>query len=123
MEIKMNLNQTFNGFKLDATAIKLQSMDSSNIRLPYTGNLPVDADSAYIAFKMVPAQAKAVLVCKCAGKDKRFPLEYTATEIKQVLDAFFFARDGGTRFNNGLDRYWLGLWTAHYIDWKRTEAV
>ena len=119
----MNMDKTHNGFELDVSAIKLQSMDSSNIRLPYTGNLPVVADSAYISLIMMPIQARAVLVCKCGGKDKRFVLKYTADEIKELLDKFFFTDKGGTRFDNGLDQYWLGTWTAHYVDWKRTEAA
>lgn len=123
MKVKMNLDQTHNGFELDSTAITLQSIDSRNIQLPYAGPLPVDADSAYIFFHLVPTQAKAVLVCKSGGKDRRFVLEYTAAEIKELLNKFFFADDGGTRFDNGLDKYWLGMWTAHYIDWKRTEAA
>lgn len=123
MEIKMNIDKLHNGFQLDTSAIKLQSLDSSNVRLPYTGPLPVEADSAYIALNMMPTQAKAVLVCKCGGKDKRFVLGYTVAEVKGLLGKFFFTDKGGTRFDNGLDRYWLGLWTAHYIDWTRTEAV
>lgn len=125
MKIKMHMDQTSNGFELDSTAIKLQSIDRSNIKLPYAGQLPdgVSADSAYIAFNMMPVQAKAVLVCKCGGKDKRFALDYTAAEVKELLDKFFFTDKGGTRFDTGLDLYWQGLWTAHYIDWKRTEAA
>lgn len=125
MKIKMHMDQTSNGFELDSTAIKLQSIDRSNIKLPYTGQLPdgVSADSAYIHFHMMPTQAKAVLVCRSAGKDKRFALDYTAAEVKELLDKFFFKDGGGTRFDTGLDLYWQGLWTAHYIDWKRVEAA
>lgn len=123
MEIKMNMNKAYNGFELDTSAIKLQSLDSDNIRLPYTGPLPVAADSSYVALMMMPMQARAVLVCKCGDKDKRFVLAYTTAEIKALLDKFFFTDKGGTRFDNGLDRYWLGAWTSHYIDWKRVEAA
>lgn len=124
MKIKMNLDQTSNGFELDTTAIKLQSIDRRNVKLPYAGQLPegISADSAHITFHMMPTQAKAVLVCKDAGKSKRFVLEYTADEVKAILNRFFFAADGGPRMDNGMDLYWLGMWTAHYIDWTRTEA-
>lgn len=125
MKIKMNLEQTSNGFELDSKAIKFQSIARRNIKLPYVGQLPigVSADSAYIALNMMPTQAKAVLVCRCGGKDKRFVLNYTAAEVKELLDKFFFTDKGGTRFDNGLDQYWLGLWMAHYIDWTRTEVA
>lgn len=123
MKIKMNIEQTHNGYELDTSAIKLQSMDNSSIHLSYTGSLPVKADSAYVALKMMPTQAGAVLVCKVDGKEKRYVLEYSVSEIKELLEKFFFSDKGNTRFDNGLDRYWLGLWTAHYLDWKRTEAA
>ena len=125
MQIKMNMDKTYNGFELDSAAIKFQSIDCSNIKLPYAGQLPdgVSADSAYIHFHMMPAQAKAVLVCRCGGKDKRFALDYTAAEVKELLDKFFFTDSGGIRQDTGLDQYSLGLWMAHYIDWARTEAA
>ena len=125
MKISNSMIHNLGGFELDAGAIKLQSIDCSNIKLPYAGQLPdgVSADSAYIALNVMPAHSKAVLVCKSAGKDKRFALDYTAAEVKELLDKFFFKEGGGTRFDTGLDLYWQGLWTAHYIDWKRAEAA
>lgn len=127
MKIANSRQHSAGGFALDSKAIKLTTINTGDILLPYTGDLPdkISADGACIAFHMMPTQARVVLVCRSAsaGKDRRFPLDYTATEVKTLLDKFFFKDGGGTRQDTGLDQYSLGLWMAHYIDWMRTEAV
>lgn len=43
------------------------------------------------------------------------PLEASSEEIIALLDGFFKQNQDAT----GLAQYWLGVWQAHYTEWRK----
>lgn len=119
MYIKNSIVEDFNNFALDTSAVELRSVDREDIRLPYMGALPQQmspAIDAYIYFNVqITQEVKVVLVVTLkSGKRIRRPLVVSNTELISLLDKFFCQ----PRERTGLDLYDLGLWQAHYIDWR-----
>ena len=126
MQIEMNLDKTYNGFELDSAAIKLQSIDRSSIRLPYSGPLPANfegADNPYIFMRVNPCNVRVVLTANKSGKEVRAVIKATPEEIDNILFNFFFKDKGKnayhTNFSNGLEAYWLGSYQAEYVLWRK----
>lgn len=120
MYIKNNSLVDFGSLKLDTNAIELHSLSDEDIRLPYSGVLPrqmYPASSAYIYFNIQISQEVIVflVVNMKNGKQKKCSLSASNEELISLLDKFFQQ----SREKTGLSRYCLGLWWAHYIDWKK----
>ena len=120
MHIKNNIVADFGDFELDTSAVGLCSLSDEDIKLPYTGVLPQQmslATTAYIYLNVqVTQDVSAVLVVKLkTGKQIKRPLRISNAELISLLDEFFKQPSQST----GLSSYYLGLWWAHYIDWKK----
>ncbi len=117
MRIVNSLVEDFDGFELDASAIKPHSANSQDIMLPYSGALPAQMSSASSVFLQVNVQpiqgAMLALVVDRNGKEFRRPVEATNQEVIDLLDAFFNQQD------TGLDTYWLGFEQANYMGWRQ----
>lgn len=122
MYIKKNIMDT-EGFTLDIASIGNTSTSKTKIRLPYHGPLPVSIDGATSTNISITLQAgltiNLLLIVEREGKRRRYPINATAEEIDHILQPFFFAKDGQTRRDTGLDRYALGLNQSSYINWRR----
>lgn len=120
MHIKNSIVANFGNFELDTSAVELHSLSGEDIKLPYTGVLPQQmslATSAYIYFNVqVTQDVNVVLVVNLkTGKQMKRPLRMSDEELISLLDEFFKQPGQST----GLSSYYLGLWWAHYIDWKK----
>lgn len=112
-----------NNFTLDTAHIGHITTDKRNIKLAYTGPLPdelSDATNATITIMLqVGLTVKIILTTERDGKKHNHPVKAIPKEIDQLLHPFFFTENGMTRWNNGLDRYWLGIYQSSYINWRR----
>lgn len=122
MQVVNSMVEDFGGFTLDASAIGSRSISDTNVELPYNGALPKQmspASSAYVYINVQLAQgARAALVVKKKdGKTLKRPLAASDEDILSLLDGFFNQPHEAT----GLSEYWLGLWQAHYIEWRRVR--
>lgn len=120
MHIKNSIVANFGNFELDTSAVELHSLSGEDIKLPYTGVLPQQmslATNAYIYFNVqVTQDVNVVLVVNLkTGKQMKRPLRMSDEELISLLDEFFKQPSQST----GLSPYYLGLWWAHYIDWKK----
>ncbi len=120
MKINNSLVEDFGGFTLDTSAIGLRSIDKKNIKLPYNGALPEQmspVSNAYVYINVQLAQGvRTVLVAEREnGKTLNYSLAVSSEELLPLLDGFFEQPHKDT----GLSGYWLGLWQAHYIEWRR----
>lgn len=120
MQIVNSMVEDFGGFTLDASAIGLRSISDTDVKLPYNGALPKQmspASSAYVYINVQLIQGvRLVLVTNGGrGKEQRRFLESSNKEIIALLDSFFEQERSAT----GLEDYWLGVWQAHYIEWKK----
>lgn len=108
-----------NCFELDTNGIGLRSMSEKDIKLPYTGTLPQQMSSVSSAYVYLNVQltqgARLILVVQDGSRTIKHPLKASTEEIVALLDRFFKQTDNTT----GLTQYWLGLWQAHYIEWRR----
>jgi len=120
MQIVNNVIRGFNSFELDANAVEMRSASATDIRLPYSGKLPKHmrpVQSAYVYLNVQLIQGARLVLVIDGGKSKkqkRF-LEASDDEIITLLDKFFEQE----RNDTGLEDYWLGMWQAHYIEWKK----
>ena len=118
MNIKNTSVDDFGGFELDLSSIKMTSANRSWIVLPYYGALPPRVTSGvpvYIRFNIqLKSGAAAVLVSDPNNRRAIAPLDITNDEVKHILDSFFNAEHSDSEF----DPYYLGLWRAHYEDWR-----
>ena len=109
----------FGKYDLDVSAVGMRSISETDIKLPYTGVLPVQmsaSSGAYVYLNVQLAQgARLVLVAHGKGKDIKRPLEASSEEIIALLDGFFKQNQDAT----GLAQYWLGVWQAHYTEWRK----
>lgn len=120
MHIKNSIVANFGNFELDTNAVELHSLSGEDIKLPYTGVLPQQmslATNAYIYFNVqVTQDVNVVLVVNLkTGRQMKRPLRMSDEELISLLDEFFKQPSQST----GLSPYYLGLWWAHYIDWKK----
>lgn len=120
MQIVNSMLEDFGGFTLDASAIGLRSISDTDVKLPYNGALPKQmspVSSAYVYINVQLAQgARAVLVVeKNDGRTLKRPLAASSEDILSLLDGFFNQPHEAT----GLSEYWLGLWQAHYNEWRK----
>lgn len=120
MRIANNVIRGFNSFELDTNAVGLRSTSATDIKLPYSGELPEHmrpVQSAYVYLNVQLIQGVRLVLVTDSGKgkeQKRF-LEASGEEIIALLDSFF----GQERNATGLEDYWLGVWQTHYIEWKK----
>lgn len=120
MHIKNSIIADYGDFELDTSAVKLFSLSTEDIKLPYTGVLPQQmsiAADAYIYFNVqVTQEVSVVLVVNLKnGKQIKRPLRVSNEELIFLLDEFFKQPSQST----GLKSYYLGLWWAHFMDWKK----
>lgn len=118
MRIADSMVASYGNFNLDIDAVEMKSISESDIKLPYHGSLPGNMSAAsdtYIYLNVQLAQgARLVLVAQTKkGKVLKRPLLASSEEIINLLDRFF-AQDV-----TGLEQYWLGLWQAHYTEWRK----
>lgn len=117
------MHHNYGGFALDMEKIGNTSTSKTKIALPYTGQLPTglnDATGAAIVITLqVGLTVNVLLTVERAGEKLCYPVKATPDEIDHILQGFFFAENGHTRRNTGLDRYSLGLYQGSYINWKR----
>lgn len=113
-------------FVLDTDKIELHSTDKQRIMLPYVGHLPVEfegAENPRISMFVRPGDVRIVLFANRDGKKLHASIEATPKEINDIMFRFFFKDKGNnachTRFDNGLDRYWLGYYQAEYMMWRQ----
>lgn len=113
-------------FVLDTDKIELHSTDRRRIMLPYVGHLPAEfegAENPHILMLVRPGDVRIVLFADKGGKKLHAGLEATPEEIDGILFRFFFADKGNnvchTRFDSGLERFWLGHYQAEYMMWRR----
>lgn len=91
MHIVNSMAANFGKYDLDVSAVGMRSISETDIKLPYTGVLPVQmsASSAYVYLNVQLAQgARLVLVAHGKGKDIKRPLEASSEEIIALLDGF-----------------------------------
>lgn len=120
MRIVNSIIKDYGGFELDANAVGMQSTSTTDITLPYTGGLPEQmrfAKAAYVYLNVQLVQGIRLVLVADNGKGKvlKRPLNASCEEIIALLDRFF-KQDRST---TGLEEYWLGVWQAHYIEWKK----
>lgn len=119
MHIVNSMAANFGKYDLDVSAVGMRSISETDIKLPYTGALPVQmsaSSGAYVYLNVQLAQgARLVLVAHGKGKDIKRPLEASSEEIIALLDGFFKQNQDAT----GLAQYWLGVWQAHYTEWRK----
>lgn len=119
MHIVNSMIASFGKYDLDISAVGMRSISDTDIKLPYTGALPVEmsaSPSVYVYLNVQLVQgARLVLVAHGNGKDIKRPLEASSEEIIALLDGFFKQDQDVT----GLAQYWLGVWQAHYIEWRK----
>ncbi len=119
MRITNSMTADFGGFELDVGALGMRSISYTDIKLPYTGPLPKQmspASSAYVYLNVQLSQGiRLVLSVQREGKSMKRPLEASSEEIIPLLDRFFTQNQDAT----GLAQYWLGVWHAHYIEWRK----
>lgn len=119
MYIVDNRAANFGNFKLDIGDIGMRSISGTDIKLPYTGALPVQMSAVsdtYIYLNIQLAQGvRIVLAAYENGKAIKYPLKASNEEIISLLDSFFEQKYETT----GIAQYWLGIWQAHYIEWKK----
>lgn len=119
MHIVNSMAVDYGSFTLDAKAVEMRSISEKDIKLPYKGPLPEQmkpAASAYIYLNVQLSQGvRLVLNVQAHGKSIKRPLQASSEEIIALLDRFF----GQEQHDTGLDLYWLGLWQAHYTEWKK----
>lgn len=123
MHIVNSMAANFGKYDLDVSAVGMRSISETDIKLPYTGVLPVQmsaSSGAYVYLNIQLAQgARLVLVAHGKGKDIKRPLEASSEEIIALLDEFFKQNQDAT----GLAQYWLGVWQAHYSAIQIGEAA
>ena len=120
MKIKDSILEGYGNFELDLNSIGMRSLSDEDIKLPYTGVLPLQMSlsiTAYIYFNVqVTQDTSVVLVVNLkTGRQMKRPLWVSDKELISLLDEFFQQPSQST----GLSSYYLGLWWAHYIDWKK----
>ena len=119
MHIVNSIAANFGDFKLDTSAVGMRSISDTDIKLPYTGLLPEQmpaVSSAYVYLNVQLAQGvRLVVVVNGKGKEIKRPLKASSEEIIALLDKFFNQQMDDT----GVALYWLGVWQAHYIEWKK----
>ena len=119
MQVVDRMMRSLDGLDLDVKSVGLKSVSESDIKLPYLGDLSgkMLAESASIYLNVQPTQrVRALLVVKGkSGEVIKRPLQVSSGEIVALLDKFFQQDQEDT----GLSPYWLGLWQAHYIDWRK----
>lgn len=123
MYIKNSITDHFEGFTLDTTGIGNTSIRKREIHLPYTGPLPdklSDVTSATIAITLqMGLSVNVLLIVERAGKKRRYLVAATPDEIDSILSPLFFDKRGYTRWDTGLNRYYLGFWQSSYLSWRR----
>ena len=123
MYITESMRHNFGGFTLDTASIGSTSTSKTEIKLPYSGELPEPYDSATVFFRVSPEWVNVVLECR-KGSDKpvKYPLTVSRDEINAILWPFFFQEKKPgtyhTRFGCGLSSYWLGSYQRDYTAWK-----
>lgn len=119
MYIVSSMLTNFGDFEVDTSAIGMRSISDTDIKLPYSGQLPEQmpmVSSAYIYLNVQLTQgARLVLVARGKGEDIKRPLKASNEEIIALLNKFFGQKQDAT----GVAQYWLGVWQAHYIEWKQ----
>lgn len=120
MRIVNSVIKDYGGFELDANAVGMRSTNATDITLPYTGGLPEQmchAKAAYVYLGVQLVQGIRLVLVADNGKGKvlKRPLDAPSEEIVALLDRFFSQDRSAT----GLEEYWLGVWQAHYIEWKK----
>lgn len=92
MHIVNSMAANFGKYDLDVSAVGMRSISETDIKLPYTGALPVQmsaSSGAYVYLNVQLAQgARLVLVAHGKGKDIKRPLEASSEEIIALLDGF-----------------------------------
>ena len=85
MHIVNSMAANFGKYDLDVSAVGMRSISETDIKLPYTGVLPVQmsAPSAYVYLNVQLAQgARLVLVAHGKGKDIKRPLEASRRDYR-----------------------------------------
>ena len=124
MKLQNTMLQTYGGFSLDMDKINCHhSTSKDSIELSYHGSMPEQFDgtsNARIRLNVQPTQCSIILKAdKRNGKQAKAMVEATDAEIDAILNKLFFDKGQATPGCIGLDPYWEGIWTAHYIDWKK----
>lgn len=127
MYIKSTPTMNFESFPLDINKIEFHSVRKDRIYLPYNGSLPSalsENDGAVISVNITAGLMVGVcLIITTGKKERRYSVEVTAQEVNDLLFPFFFKDVGNnkfhTRFENGLNDYWLGSYQNGYTNWKR----
>ena len=123
MYITESMRHNFGGFTLDTASIGSTSTSKTEMKLPYSGELPEPYDSATVFFRVSPEWVNVVLECR-KGSDKpvKYPLTASRDEINAILWPFFFQEKKPgtyhTRFDCGLSAYWTGSYQRDYVAWK-----
>ena len=120
MRIVSSIVKDYGGYELDVNAVGMRSVSFKDIKLPYSGTLPeqirpVQAAYVYLNVQLVQGARLVLVVDNGKGKNLKRPLDASSEEIITLLDRFFKQATDST----GLDDYWLGVWQAHYIEWKK----
>lgn len=122
MKLKDGFFQTYNDFKLDTSKITLRSMNRKKVKLPYNGPLPEQfarASAPRLDFDIQAGQPPMISLYADTTQDNLFIraiVEAEPEEIIEIFDKLFL--DGNER-KSGLDLYWTGVWSTHYMEWRR----
>ena len=88
MHIVNSMAANFGKYDLDVSAVGMRSISETDIKLPYTGVLPVQmsaSSGAYVYLNVQLAQgARLVLVAHGKGKDIKRPLE-ASSEWRKIV--------------------------------------
>lgn len=109
---------------LDVAEVRLRSRRRDRVVLPYSGDLaPLcrSPESAEIAINVQPfSRRSAVLsVLDENGRHTRYTVSMSSDEVDEILSRFFDLYGCGRSADSGLSDYWLGVWQANYIAWRR----
>lgn len=121
MRLKDGFFQTYNGFELDTSKITLRSIHRQKVKLPYNGPLPeqfAEASAPRLDFDIQAGQPPMISLYADTPDNLfiRAIVEATPDEIIEILDKLFLE---GNERKIGLDLYWAGAWSTHYMEWRR----
>ena len=125
MRIKDSMIHSYGGTEIDTTKISNTTLYKDKIFLPYGGTLPSDLAEGKAAIRITLQVGLSVnihLYVNMDGTTKKYPVQASTEEIKTILERFFYdfkGNTGYTRFNCGLNKYWLGQYQSSFGHWKR----
>jgi len=122
MYIKSTLVSDFGNFELDTSAIGMNSLSFTDVRLPYAGPLPSQissVSSAYIYFNVQATEEPSIILgTRIDGVKKTYILVADKDELIYLLDKFFSQESGYC-----MDDFYFGQWRGLYMTWRKVVTL